>query len=522
MTTRGRTRRRSGFTLIELMVATTVTLLMIAALSQAFAIVAQTISTNRAALEMSGQLRGVAVRLQTDLDQLTAPLEPWLESSASLGYFEYIEGPGNDWDANNDGSLENRFLIYGEPFQGAPRREIDADEYGDSALGDIDDVLMFTVRSSGEPFVGQVLGPLNRITNVLEYDPASEPRFETIASDTAEIIWWTRYTDLNDNQARDAGEPFVVYRRVLLVRPDIALNSYLSDPTIPEMRDVFFLSANDLSVRTVRDQDSRLVRVTNSLSDLTLRENRFAHNGLLDPNIQTPSQFPYAVSSAMLIPKVNVFQGSRLIRYAAGEDVMLTNALAFDVKAFDPLAQVRVYPNPNNTNQNQDAPVQRLLPGAPGYFSPNAPQNTAPANFGGYVDLGYRIHPGYVSISNDANAGLVGSSHFSGPLLNAPNLHFDIRQPMPYDTWPLDYERDGLDQDNSGFADQGTDGFDTPVLDPATQQQVRRNGVDDLDERETRPPYNHPLRGIQVRIRVIDPDSRQVRQMTVAADFTPE
>ena len=48
------------------------------------------------------------------------------------------------------------------------------------------------------------------------------------------------------------------------------------------------------------------------------------------------------------------------------------------------------------------------------------------------------------------------------------------------------------------------------------------NGVDDVGERETSPPYPYPIRGIQIRIRVIDHDSRQVRQMTVASDFTPE
>jgi len=46
--------------------------------------------------------------------------------------------------------------------------------------------------------------------------------------------------------------------------------------------------------------------------------------------------------------------------------------------------------------------------------------------------------------------------------------------------------------------------------------------VDDLGERETSPPYPHPRRGIQIIIRTLDPDSRQVRQITVTSDFTPE
>ena len=60
--------------------------------------------------------------------------------------------------------------------------------------------------------------------------------------------------------------------------------------------------------------------------------------------------------------------------------------------------------------------------------------------------------------------------------------------------------------------DEGTDGFDND----------NQNGVDDAGELETAPPYATPLRGLQVRVRSWDPDSRQVRQMTVVSDFVPE
>ena len=49
-----------------------------------------------------------------------------------------------------------------------------------------------------------------------------------------------------------------------------------------------------------------------------------------------------------------------------------------------------------------------------------------------------------------------------------------------------------------------------------------QNGVDDAGERETSPPYPAPLRGIEVRIRVMDYSTRQVRQVSVVADFVPE
>jgi hypothetical protein len=46
--------------------------------------------------------------------------------------------------------------------------------------------------------------------------------------------------------------------------------------------------------------------------------------------------------------------------------------------------------------------------------------------------------------------------------------------------------------------------------------------VDDTGELRTAPPYAVPLRGIQVKIRVFEPDSRQVREVTVVQDFLPQ
>ena len=36
------------------------------------------------------------------------------------------------------------------------------------------------------------------------------------------------------------------------------------------------------------------------------------------------------------------------------------------------------------------------------------------------------------------------------------------------------------------------------------------------------PPYPYPLRGIQVKIRAFEPDSKQIREVTVVQDFLPQ
>ena len=82
-----------------------------------------------------------------------------------------------------------------------------------------------------------------------------------------------------------------------------------------------------------------------------------------------------------------------------------------------------------------------------------------------------------------------------------------------YDTWSLHYENNGLDEDNDGRIDPGTDGLDTGGI---------AGVVDDADEFDARAPFAAPLRGIKVTIRVYEPSSKQVRQAVIVQDFLPD
>ena len=79
-----------------------------------------------------------------------------------------------------------------------------------------------------------------------------------------------------------------------------------------------------------------------------------------------------------------------------------------------------------------------------------------------------------------------------------------------YDTWSFHYEHDGQSQRGGGSGDGGTDGLDSGG-----------SGVDDAGERETAPPYPIPLRGLQIKVRCYEPNSRQVREVTVVKEFSP-
>ena len=155
-----------------------------------------------------------------------------------------------------------------------------------------------------------------------------------------------------------------------------------------------------------------------------------------------------------------------------GEDIVLTNVLAFDIRVFDPRAPLN------------DTGVTTVDPGDPGYTS----GSSASVN-GAYVDLG----------SGVAGTTLMGNATAKSKLTRI------------YDTWSTHYEFNGIDEDNTGVADQGTNGIDD-----------NSNGiVDDATEQETAPPYPVALRGVEVRIRVYEPASRQVRQVTVRHTFVP-
>ena len=128
-------------------------------------------------------------------------------------------------------------------------------------LGDADDVLMFTSRSSGEPFVGK-------------YTPngatADDGRIARRRSDVLLRAEWP-------GDRSDSGTPvqlYTLYRRVLLVSPGLINNTNFPTPANQS-----FYEVNDLSVRMQKDSGGNYITVPNSLGDLTKRENRFAHYG---------------------------------------------------------------------------------------------------------------------------------------------------------------------------------------------------------------------------------------------------
>jgi hypothetical protein len=81
-------------------------------------------------------------------------------------------------------------------------------------------------------------------------------------------------------------------------------------------------------------------------------------------------------------------------------------------------------------------------------------------------------------------------------------------------------QRDDGDGVGVPSIDEGVNGFDD--FGHYSDGTFVRLGPDDVGERETAPPYDKPLRGMQVMVRVYERDSRAIRQVRVNQHFMPE
>jgi hypothetical protein len=139
--------------------------------------------------------------------------------------------------------------------------------------------------------------------------------------------------------------------------------------------------------------------------------------------------------------------------------VILTNVIGFDVKVWDPGA-------------------------------------------GDYVDIGY-ANPTYPN-----------------PAFGAANVNPQFAASVPpgrvlfYDTWSTHYESVGFAGSAvvAGRASQANNGFD----------DSSSGVVDSPADAITGAPFPYALRGIRIKIRVFEPDSRNVREVTVIQDFLPK
>ena len=433
---------KRGMTLVEMLVATVLSLILMGAVVQMFGKVAESITDSRSMLESADRLRVAEARLQLDLQGITAAMNPPLDAEKNLGYFEYIEGPITQATAP---SYARNSEAAGTP--------------ADTTVGDFDDVLMFTTRSQSRPFVGKCGA-------------------NAVQSDVAEVSWFLRGNTL--------------HRRVLLVAPSVNLSG---------VGEAGFYANYDLSAHATWNAAGTFAGyVPNTLGDLTRRECRYAHK----PWKNSGSNWPYdarawgqlglptirecSILSATSLPfpgslptkatmdfwtndttnrfADNYLTNSPTTETRIADDVILTNVIGFDVKAFDTGVMA-------------------------------------------YVDLGY-----------DPSK----ATPFCGLGQSLSGLQATSTTARVYDTYSSHYEATGCYTSDSraGQSSDGMDGTNGVVTGGIDNVGGVGGIVDDDAEKFTRPPYPIPLRGIQVKIRTFEPDSKQVREVTVVQDFLPQ
>ncbi len=430
--------RRLGFSLLELLIAMLISLMVLGATVSLFGVVAERIAGGRATIEINDRLRNASQLLRGDLRGLTIETTAWPSASSGNGYLELDKSPPTP---------------AAQSFNGL--------------LGYTDDILCFTTHSQGRPFTARVM--LGGKTQIVE-------------SNYAEVQWFLYPRGPSPANTPPGTLPMrTLYRHMLLIRPDfppISPNDYFTiDPQKPWEGTLNY----DLSTRPDVNANP-MVYVTNSLADLAYREFRFNH---------VIYSYPYSLASGFPgpVPADN-------IRY--GEDVVLTNVINFDVKIWDPTAEVK-----------HDVPDNRpLVPSDPGYSSGVSYSTKV---LGAFVDLNY--------------ANLAGQSYFSGPTYGDGNKSaLAGTQPSQgsYDTWCSGYEfynhsayswwSNPATDVLYGQTANGTNGFASPGY----------SSIGDPGQRMSCPPYPLPLRGLQIKIRVYEPGTRQVRETTIVENFVPD
>ncbi|MDO5565640.1 MAG: prepilin-type N-terminal cleavage/methylation domain-containing protein, partial [Planctomycetia bacterium] len=215
---------RSGYTLLEILVAVSLMLMLMYAVAAIFGRVGTIMNQTQGAMTLASGLRDTSRRLEADLKQVSVPLIPPRNSRNNEGYFCIVEGLGGSFQKilNTTGEINGGTNFAGTDIawdmerSGSASIAVTADGFtangtvvSDTTTGDTDDILMFTAKApAGQFFRGRFLSPVYDNSNRI-----SDVSYDIIESEYAEIIWFLRGTTL--------------YRRVLLIIPQEKLEEGL-------------------------------------------------------------------------------------------------------------------------------------------------------------------------------------------------------------------------------------------------------------------------------------------------------
>ena len=297
-----RSLRPSAYTLVELLIALTLSLILLIGITELFQRVSGAMNHARATLNLSANLDGVAFLLRQDLARIpqTLPTKPERIVDSSVGtvsdldgYLEITEGPDT---------------VLSHPYW---------NEKGNSdvTVGDVDDIVGFTaIADPVAPFRGLIGGQI-------------------VERNAAEIVWFVRGNTL--------------YRRVRLIDPQSAN----TDPTANTMEDLARREqrfghdgpANPYPHPLYDGTSQRWYYLRMPTLEETLSSGWDANNWRNETNdLPLPTDHPDLWDQPYFFPDLQDRKSGSLKKYVdtprhhrAGEDVVLTNVLSFDIKVWD-------------------------------------------------------------------------------------------------------------------------------------------------------------------------------------------
>ncbi len=575
--------RRSAYTLIELMVAVTLSLLLLIGVTDMFRNMGDTINETQATLNMGQNLNNVAMQLRADLSDGNLDVlarkpaalvaSPQGTEASATGYLEIIEGQGAPpavvhgsanitntalktfWDSLTPAEREKYSMT--SLTEHTPGKHIPPywtayspdSPNGDLTVGDVDDILAFTAS-------GNFRGLIDNGT----------PDGAIVDATDAEIIWFLRGTNL--------------YRRVLMIKT--ATEVQADGGIVPVPND--YLN-KDLSVAN-NPSGAAPAENLNSLADLDRRGHRFAHHQTgssfpfplhtgtyqdwyylrmptLEETISTTSAWTPGLLPSQAAGSLGVTPGmpfwdfwenpngcltgldsktGSLSTYVetprnprAGEDIIMSNVIGFDVKVWNPYwVPCGVH---SGTGDPIAAPPQHIDLGQDRFWIVDAKGN------GAWYNVDYRF--------NSANPVYTTSLNAAGDLVSVPipadKVGYGFTLKGRYNKTPA-VKRDDQNatKDDAHKADRirkkdGTAAEDyanntlfpngiamTCVFDSWSEDYVNivdtdGDNVHDITGLATNlfadPPYTEPLRGLQITIRCFEPQSGAIKQIRVVRSF---
>ncbi|HBT76893.1 MAG TPA: hypothetical protein DEB39_08195 [Planctomycetaceae bacterium] len=502
--------------MIEILIAVALSMILMLAVVRLFRDVGSTMTDTQATLMMGQNLNNVKFRLERDLEYRTIRAVRPTTSTEVQGYFTYVEGPmwaPTEGDPRNPNAADSSWCALNIAL------DPDAAQRNDNTVGDTDDILALTVKApvnSKDAFRGLMNG-------------------RVVESQIAEVAWFLRgntlyrrtlligscrtpdglmqhfnpsaspFYETNDNSVRRSGglklntlydlarreNRFGSYADTSQGGPAVRFpyNPYDSSDSV-NSASWYFLRLPTL--KECAASDAFTASSLPGIGDMMFGAGSPTSSSFYPNPPSSPDPFinywtlPGASEGPNdwdLLDRENntlrAYQGNRF-----SEDIILTNVIGFDVKAWDP-------------EQNRFIDLGES----------------------GVTDSGTIDNPNFLLSTKGvyANGAVWGRSESGGfqHVVHGNDYKWDgstdPELPCVYDTWTIGYERQSCGLDSTG--NPNTLPYGTNPAGPGSVVTSIRDWV-------CPPPYGDtPLRGIQVTIRVFDPRSGHIREVKIVRDL---